>query len=491
MSFTVLSVLLFLLFSGNNSFGFVSLAWENFEGFSTVVKKIDPYYAKVQPVGDMVEPDSATLLSLTGYERLLYDIYLDRQDISRPLIDIMAGLNYNDGFNYWLFGGFRYENRHFRASIGYQLDSRFDDDTLFISGIGNPDRAFRARMNEAEFSLKFREKWRVGFERQNANWGYYSTMSPILSNNPFSYDVINMRYLGDIFRFHIFTGALSRSRDADGSTIYRRLYGKHLNFVFDVGDFTFSPGLMEIMMEPNDSDVFRLLNFYPFAPAFLNRMNTEARGNCVIAADLLVKYRNMLNFYAQFTLDDWQIDDELATDAEPNLWAIATSLDYFSPFSFGVGFDYTRVSPWMYHANYDTSRTLVHFRRPIGFRTNNIDEGKVRLWYDFDNFRVFSNIKYSRQGMQTFLLDTNTFYWRNYEHLIGQEFPLPGIDPTRGVERTLDVSAGFLYSIYGRLSVGYQRVENANNILGEYDNRFYADITLFPQYSFRIPDIFR
>ncbi len=481
--FTLNRIFLLLIFIATNAFSTPYLSWDAFDDISSSIKKATVLQAKNQSI--RLDTTHSDISNLSEYELDIYNYILEIDTAKTPVFSIMSGIDWQDTITYQLFGDFSYSNKYWEAELGYQVDSRFGADSLYNTGIGKRDREVFARVYNASFMLKFFKNWQFGFNRKPFNYSYIGNQSTFLSNNPYSFDKLELKYKGEMFQFDIFSGLISDD-SKDGKKYYRRVYGKHLNFIFNVGDFIIAPGLMESMVDANTSDVFRFNYLYPIMPSFLNMMNTEAGGNAFIAVDLLLKYSKYANYYIQFGVDDFQVDRGSGNpgDEEPNMWTLTTEANYYPTKNIGLELSYTKVQPWVYYVNYNTTEKYQHFGKSLGYDQNNSDKFRFSVYHDWKKIRNRIEVSYNRYGWQS--LNDDAFYGVYWEDYDLSKFPVckkGEIDVTK----VLDLRYTFRYARWGALTLGYiNRIHETNNG-SDSKNEFLLNIAIFPQIKYQIP----
>jgi len=454
------------------------LEWDAYDDIGSSIKKSTVIQAKNQSVRlDTLSKQNINNLSI--YELDLYTSILKLDTAKTPVFSFMSGVGYNDSISYQIFPNFFYSSKYWESELGYQIDSKFEDDSLYANGIGKRDRKVFARVYNASFMIKFYKNWKIGFNRKPLNYSYIGNQSAFLSNNPYSYDKFELKYKGKMFQFDMFSGLLS-----DSKGYYRRLYGKHLNFIFNVGNFVISPGAMESMIDANKSDIFRYNYLYPIMPSFLNMMNTEAGGNAFIASDLLVKYSKYINYYIQLGVDDFQIDrgSGKTGDEEPNMLTLTTELDYYPTKNIGVEIGYSKVGPWVYYVNYNLTENYQHFGKTLGSTRNNTDKVKFSAYYDYKRVRNRLDLSYNRYGWQS--LNDSAYigiYWKGYDLTT---FPVSKIGD-KFVIRRFDIKYSIRYSKYAKLSVGFFNKSLENEQGFSSINGFNFNISVYPQIDYQ------
>jgi hypothetical protein len=242
---------------------------------------------------------------------------------------------------------FRYRNLTARQTL--HADRRYDYDPLFPA---HPDRFARGRIEEAYLQLD----WRYGFVRFGRllrNWGPFVDRSLLVSSNPYSYDALEWQVHSSIFEFrHLFAAFAQSGRFADSADNRSgRFFAAHaLNVMFKKW---VTIGITETMVfrRADGFPDFQYVN--PFSVYSVTNTNQEGGGNLMLAFQWNIHPGlENLSLRGQVALDDFQVDDKIATDKEPSHWGIDAGL-YWRDFSrlpahhlLKIG--YQRRSEWIY-----------------------------------------------------------------------------------------------------------------------------------------------
>lgn len=239
-----------------------------------------------------------------------------------------------------------------RIGQSFGIHSHYEDDTLYPA---HCDRSIRGRMEEA-FLECF---WRHGFfriGRSHRSWGPFPDRSLILSTNPYSYDALEFQFHGGLFEFRHLFAPFSTHRASwdsdDGRTLNRYLTAHSLNLSF--GRWV-TVGITESVLFTRDKELPDLQYINPVSIYSLVNANQEGNGNLLFAFQWNIHpATEKISLRGQFVLDDFQMDDKVASDKEPAHWGLDAGIFWYDPFCAFIPFrhlikmEYTHASPWLY-----------------------------------------------------------------------------------------------------------------------------------------------
>jgi len=201
-----------------------------------------------------------------------------------------------------------------------------------------------------------------------------------------------------------------------------------------------------------------------------------------ISFDFNFSPRKAILFYGELLIDDFQIEKSTPSDKEPNELGYVLGLRMVLPFGhsrYQLNLEYDRIANRTYNQKNEWNRYLNN-NRLIGSRLGpDSDRFELELkgWIR-NGVESFFKYSYMRRGEGSIYSswDEPWLYQKDFK----EEFP-KGV-----VEKTNDFSLGLAYRynshLLAKLIMGYAKVSNNNNVLGEEEDSF--KFTLNFQYQF-------
>jgi hypothetical protein len=379
----------------------------------------------------------------------------------------------------------RYHNLLVRQTL--RVDTRYDGDSLYPA---HPDRFARGRIEEAYARLE----WRYGsvrFGRMLSNWGPFTDRSLLLSANPYSYDALEWQVHSSLFEFrHLFAAFNQSPRPSVSDNMAGRYFAAHaLNLMLGRwGSF----GILESMLfrRAEGFPDFQYLN--PFSMYTVQNTNQEGSGNLMLGFQGNIHPGiEKLSLKGQLALDDIQVDNEAATDREPNHWGVDAGIYWRDclplPLRHLVKAGYRRASEWMYTVpddNMNNGEGYTYLGKGLGFPKNDGDD----LWAGFSiigekYWAGSAVVSFDRNGEKNV-----SSRWRDSDTIT-----IPGLPydyqnatfPSGTVERTvsffLEALVYFKDCIDARIGIDNRWVRNKGNVQSDgfvYDPLISAGISL-------------
>jgi hypothetical protein len=395
--------------------------------------------------------------------------------------DDRSGFGYGEVLN-----DIRYRNLLVRQTL--RVDTRYDADSLYPA---HPDRFARGRIEEVYARLE----WRYGsvrFGRMLCNWGPFADRSLLLSANPYSYDALEWQVHSSLFEFrHLFAAFNQSPRPSAADNIAGRYFAAHaLNLMLGGwGSF----GILESMLFRREQGFpdFQYIN--PFSIYTVQNTNQEGNGNLMLGFQWNIHPGiEKVSLKGQFVLDDIQVDDEAATDQEPNHWGVDAGIYWRDclplPLRHLVKAGYRRASEWMYTVpdnNMDNGEGYTYLGKSLGFPKNDGDDLWVGMTVIGKKYWAGSaTVSYGRDGEKTVLSrwqdseGPDSLRGVPYDYTVGQ-FPSGTVERT--VSFSLEVMVHFRDYIDGRIGIGNRWIRNKGNVQHDgfvYDPLISAELSL-------------
>jgi hypothetical protein len=390
----------------------------------------------------------------------------------------------------------RYRSLTARQTL--HADHRYDYDPLYPA---HADRFARGRIEEAYLQLDWRYGF-VKFGRLVRNWGPFIDRSLILSANPYSYDALEWQVHSSLFEFrHLFAAFASNGHFPDSAdNLPGRFLAAHaLNVMF--GRWA-TVGITETMVFRRAGGFPDLQYVNPFSVYSVTNLNQEGKGNLMLGFQWNVHPGlENLSLRGQLVLDDFQVDNTLATDKEPPHWGIDAGVYWRDALPISLRHllkaGYRRCSEWTYtvtDADRMDGESYTYLSKGLGAPRNDGDS----VWAGFSVIGKKwwvggAGISYARQGQKTV-----TSRWRDSDP--GNVFGLPfdyqqNQFPSGTVQSTISFSleGAAHYKDYAdvRFCFANRWIRNANNRNSPraYDPAVSFEIGIhFSDFFIRLPD---
>lgn len=226
-----------------------------------------------------------------------------------------------------------------------------------------------ALTDRAGFCLSY-GKLRLEMGRERYVWGLSRIESLVISAEAFPIDQGHLDLKLGPLRFSSFAASLSAERTVptDGEEqqyVNRHFSGHRLDL--DIGN-TLHIGLSETVIYGGPG---RPLEFYYLNPLVwyhVAQLNENRDDNTFFEVDLLIRPFSGGELYGELLIDDYQVEDELPADKEPNHYAYLVGLAAADPLGlngwemFG---EYLRITNWTYNQSRIWNR-YQNRGRPIG-----------------------------------------------------------------------------------------------------------------------------
>ena len=245
----------------------------------------------------------------------------------------------------------------------------------------------------------------------------------------------------------------------------RHMNGHRLNFKFKDGYFAIN----ELIIYGGVSKRidFALLN--PLLPYYIYHKNhRNFPSNSILSFEYY--YRNKtIGIFAEFVLDDFQIDKEDPADLEPNEYGLLLEIDKNIGDKLLLTFSYLMISNRTFNAPTFAHEKYIHKNLPIGhFLGNNFWNINFCTYIDFNNLKLGSQFSHLVVGDEALYSEFNEdFLDYTIEQGYNEDFPFGDSRVMTGIIFDLDynvindffVSSSISYwfqSVYDNLGTNYQ-----------------------------------
>ncbi len=253
---------------------------------------------------------------------------------------------------------------NFSLCSRYMLDENLAKDPDYEGKIW---RGFAGDAAQAYLSFNL-PYFKLLLGRERLAWGYKRSGQLILSQQAFPLDMIKIQGGWGIFQGTAFFSILDPLAIYDSSkTIYikRYLSGHRVSLdLFSVAQLGFSE---TVIYGGKD----RFIEPYYVIPLFWyhgSQLNHGRDDNTFFSFDFNLCLKKGVVFYAEFLIDDFQIEKKAQGDQEPNELGYSGGLSLLDPLGFkGVGLDlgYTRINNWTFNQKEEQNRYL-HEKKLLG-----------------------------------------------------------------------------------------------------------------------------
>ena len=253
---------------------------------------------------------------------------------------------------------------NFSLCTRYMLDENLAKDPDYS---GKVWRGFAGDAAQAylAFNLPY---FKLLLGRERLAWGHKSSGQLILSQNAFPLDMIKIQGGWGIFQGTAFFSILDPLVVRDSSeTIYvkRYLSGHRVSLdLFSIAQL----GLSETVIYGGKD---RFIEPYYVLPLFWYhgaQLNHGRDDNTFFSFDFYLRPKKGIVLYAEFLIDDFQIEKKTQGDQEPHELGYSGGLSLLDLFGFkGVGLDleYTRINNWTFNQKEEQNRYL-HEKKLLG-----------------------------------------------------------------------------------------------------------------------------
>ncbi len=291
-----------------------------------------------------------------------------------------------------------FPDRHVAFVNAIRVDEELREDPNYL---GKRWRGFAGYTEQAYLSLHF-GKYVAKLGRDFVRWGRGVDATLLLSDYSRPLDHFSGRLELQRFRFDYLAAKLNSEYLPDSL---------RARYATDVSERYLAAARAEIRLKSNLLTLavtqmalyggpgrgFELYYLNPFLAFHGEQLNEQQKSNTFGALDAVVRPRDGLELYAQFLIDDVQVEKTRRGDLEPNEIAYLLGGEMADPFGWqgaALGLEYTRIANRTYNA-ITVWEKFMHRNRPLAhFLGNDFDRwlvhgrayagGNVQLFYSYE-----------------------------------------------------------------------------------------------------------
>jgi len=332
---------------------------------------------------------------------------------------------------------------------------------------GRKSRFIAGRTAESYLSAQ----WPIGelfFGRLDRNWGPSDVQGLLLSDNPYGLDHLALALGTARFQLQAIATKLDDRIDSTGAAVHRYMV-QHRVWVRPHPRWTLALWEGSVLSGPGREFEPWYLNIMNLG--YLEQLNTDTSANTFLGLD--IERHGHVTVFAQFMLDDIQLDRKTATDQKPPSYALtAGAKGAFGSSSIAWTLFYTRVTNLTYRDKANLQVPLYHL---LGTGRNfaDYDQATLRLGFlSLPGLLVQPEVSLLRQGEGDPRLP----------HPLPAAYPATATFLQGVVERTLRLALSGNYAPYERLGLtfdaGVHHITNFQHVTGDTQTRFVGSVGL-------------
>jgi hypothetical protein len=341
--------------------------------------------------------------------------------------------------------------------INFLLDEELDDNPDYT---GKKWRGFAGEIENAFINYN-NSSLNIIAGRFGSYWGAEGE-SIIFSETARPMDALSVRYRWGRIRYSYQLGKLNRviSPDENEEGFENRYFAGHrLDIMFSKDLYL---GLYETVIFGGPGRSLELAYMNPFLFYHAYQLNENFNDNTFLGMDLTYYIRNRHKLFMQFVIDDFQIDDEVRGDNEPNEIGFKLgihSVDFLGKFELKA--EYLAITNRTFNQVYTRNRYLNrgaligHEFGPDGDRL----KLTITRWIDYKK-RIGIDIVYQRKG-QGRVDDEWTRPWMDVENY-AEPFPTGIVEKT--FNPALDFTGFMSEYVFVSARAGIRFVDNFEHI---------------------------
>jgi hypothetical protein len=258
---------------------------------------------------------------------------------------------------------------------------------------GRKDRGIAARTAESYLAAQ----WPIGevfFGRMDRNWGPSGIQGLLLSDNPYGLDHLAFAVGTRNFQLQAIATQLNDSTDSTGAVVHRYV-AEHRVWIHPNARWTVA--LWEGSVLSGTDRTFEPWYLNVLNLGYLEQFNTGTNANSFLGLD--VEWRGDVTPFAQFMLDDIQVDRKTPKDLKPSSYGLTIGAKGglgIAPLAWTAY--YTRVTNLTYR-NEDNLQIPLYHRVGIGRNFDDYDQATLELGFiPVPGLLVHPEITFLRQG---------------------------------------------------------------------------------------------
>lgn len=373
------------------------------------------------------------------------------------------------------------------GSLTANLGSLVMSSNFFTNQTLNDDPDYTGKKNQpvsgrwvgyASFQSRHADIFLGKIER---NWGPAFLPGLLVSNEPYSYDHLDVRLGTDVFYIETLYSPLNNVDDLSGVPNDRHFIAHRLVFTPRL-PFVFSVGESILLLGPGRKLELWALNPLQVANFTSKDENSEQGINTQLSSDILGRVGEHATVFASFVLDDIQFKGG-STNDEPISYGLTLGANVGLRNGIGLTGFYTAVSNLIYRSS-NRNPAENYARRGVGLGRN---------FSDYDQFTLRARFI----PVRGVLLEPEITLLRQGEG----DFRLPFPDPSEFsttpvlhdgvVERTVRLALGGHvfreHNIQLSWNAGLHSTDNYRHVTGETNTDFVGTVTLRYRFSAEVP----
>ena len=209
---------------------------------------------------------------------------------------------------------------------------------------------FSASIINAFIEAKF-NNFTLYFGKFPIFWGKSTNNSLIQSGKFPAYDNVLLKFSKYKFSYDMMFGQLNSITNDDNITINRNISGHRLNF--DLAK-NLNVGFGEQIIYTGENRSIDLKYLNPYVPYFSHGLKKPDldkytdNDNSIIFLDISYTQSSKLNYYSEFIIDDFQIDETNAPNSIGLKIGMNKTINYDKSIKLFFNFEYTKINKWTY-----------------------------------------------------------------------------------------------------------------------------------------------
>ena len=350
------------------------------------------------------------------------------------------------------------------------IDRGLIDDPLYIGDEWRGWAGYQEQVYIA-YNTSFLE---LKYGRDYVKWGYGKRGRLLISDASRPFDMLSLKVRSNRLSFQTIMSQLNTVDSAQRYlTAVRIEWNPFDNLYLGVAQ----AGLYG---DEDQSLDFTLSN--PFSISYFAQHNDPKHLNAMIYLDAAYYWKNRYKFYGELLIDDFQVDEEIESDLEPNELGFILGIEGIDLWEDINGWcEFTQVRNRTYNTQIDYEKFL-HRNQPIGhwlgtdfqrfqFQLDRWMNPKVRLECGYDLIRKGEGT--IRGEFTTPWMDEDVTMETGYI----EKIPYGIVETTNRIYSTLHYK--YNSHIHSNLQLGYKNINNLDHVSGEKSGNFYFNLSLW------------
>lgn len=355
---------------------------------------------------------------------------------------------------------------YFGLKMSFIVDQQLDNDPLYKGRTYSDFGGFQDQMYIA-FAMK---KLAIQFGRDYVDWGYGEVGNLLVSDNSRAFDMLHIKTKSSRFGFD---GIIAQLDQIDENNRYltatRFEYKSPVNVVIGFGHAALYGG---------ENQTINLAFSNPVSFSYAEQHNNSSGLNSMIYADIAWFFRNKYQFFGELLIDDYQAEDKVQGDQEPNEIGFTLGCKFLNTFGFDGFVEFTQIRNRTYNVSDEHQyEKYIHRNYVIGhtlgndFRMLKIESEK---WLN-KKLQLGGGYQFLQKGEGT-VLGTFTTPWMEIDGKYSEDMPYGIVETTN----TLYLTMLYHQACWGQLyaTLGYEFINNYENIDGKSKTGIIGSITI-------------